>query len=76
MFFMVSYLGWDYSGLVAQGTTEMTIENFLHEALVKTKLVESIKTANYRRCGRTDKGVSGFRQVITFWFLIGLGLRV
>lgn len=63
--FMVSYLGWDYRGLVYQPEIEDTIEAALHDALLKTKLIQSLETANYIRCGRTDKGVSAFRQVST-----------
>ena len=31
--------------------------------MLKTKLIESKESAKWSRCGRTDKGVSGFRQV-------------
>lgn len=33
------------------------------DTMVKTKLIESKEEAKWSRCGRTDKGVSGFRQV-------------
>ena len=32
-------------------------------ALIKGKLIEDRASANYSRCGRTDKGVSAFGQV-------------
>lgn len=34
-------------------------------ALRKTCLIQSRETSNYHRCGRTDKGVSAFSQVIS-----------
>uniref|UniRef100_A0A915JKW8 tRNA pseudouridine synthase n=1 Tax=Romanomermis culicivorax TaxID=13658 RepID=A0A915JKW8_ROMCU len=62
---MVAYAGWSYDGFVVQDTVENTIEKHLFEALLKTMLIESRETSNYHRCGRTDKGVSAFRQVIS-----------
>ena len=59
------YLGWDYNGFTAQETTEQTIEADLFDALIKTRLIRSRQTSNYHRCGRTDKGVSAFCQVIS-----------
>uniref|UniRef100_A0A1I7Z8C3 tRNA pseudouridine synthase n=1 Tax=Steinernema glaseri TaxID=37863 RepID=A0A1I7Z8C3_9BILA len=57
------YLGWEYDGLVCQQDTENTIEEHIMKALEKTKLIESREIAQWTRCGRTDKGVSAFRQV-------------
>ena len=34
-------------------------------ALLKACLIEERSSCNYSRCGRTDKGVSAFGQVIT-----------
>lgn len=59
------YLGWHYDGYVVQEDTTRTIETAIFDALQRTKLVESRDTSNYHRCGRTDKGVSAFSQVIT-----------
>lgn len=59
------YLGWDYEGYVVQENTTETIENYLFHALLKVCLIESRETSNYNRCGRTDKGVSAFEQVIS-----------
>lgn len=59
------YLGWDYEGYVTQENTTETIENYLFHALMKVCLIESRETSNYNRCGRTDKGVSAFEQVIS-----------
>ncbi|XP_021366601.1 uncharacterized protein LOC110458937 isoform X4 [Mizuhopecten yessoensis] len=61
----VLYLGWDYHGFAAQEDTEKTIETALFEALLKTRLIEDRETSSYHRCGRTDKGVSAFGQVIS-----------
>lgn len=57
------YHGWDFDGLVVQTNTENTVENHLMTALLKTKLIANEKECDYSRCGRTDKGVSAFKQV-------------
>jgi tRNA pseudouridine38/39 synthase len=57
------YLGWDYDGLVTQDHTANTIEQVILDTMIRTKLIESKESAKWSRCGRTDKGVSGFRQV-------------
>lgn len=59
------YFGWDYQGYVCQEDTTATIEHNLFTALQKTCLIESRETSNYHRCGRTDKEVSAFCQVIS-----------
>lgn len=59
------YLGWDYQGFTSQEHTTQTIEHHLFKALTKTCLIEERETSNYHRCGRTDKGVSAFSQVIS-----------
>ena len=41
------------------------IESELFKALVLTKLIKCREESNYHRCGRTDKGVSAYQQVIT-----------
>lgn len=61
----IAYLGWDYHGFASQENINNTIEYHLFDALTKTKLIEDRPTSNYSRCGRTDKGVSAFGQVIT-----------
>jgi tRNA pseudouridine38/39 synthase len=40
------------------------VEKYIFDALKRTKLIDSIEECNYSRCGRTDKGVSAFGQVI------------
>lgn len=59
------YLGWDYEGYVTQEHTSETVEFYLFEALTKVCLIENREVSNYNRCGRTDKGVSAFEQVIS-----------
>lgn len=59
------YQGWDYHGFTTQEHTTQTIEHHLFKGLLKTCLIESRETSNYHRCGRTDKGVSAFSQVIS-----------
>lgn len=59
------YLGWDYHGFSVQEDNSDTIEHHLFAALLKSCLIESRQSANYHRCGRTDKGVSSFSQVIS-----------
>ncbi|NXX41414.1 PUS3 synthase, partial [Tricholaema leucomelas] len=61
----IAYLGWGYQGFASQENTTNTIEEKLFEALKKTRLVNDRQTSNYHRCGRTDKGVSAFGQVIS-----------
>ncbi|KAK3921401.1 tRNA pseudouridine(38/39) synthase [Frankliniella fusca] len=61
----ILYLGWDYQGYATQEDTINTIEYHLFAALQKSCLVEDRQTSNYHRCGRTDKGVSSYGQVIS-----------
>lgn len=56
IFLKFFYLGWEYQGFVVQETTTQTVEDFLFDALIKTRLIEQRTTSNYHRCGRTDKG--------------------
>lgn len=60
----ILYFGWDYDGLSTQLNNQNTIEFHLFQALTKTCLVESRSQCNYNRCGRTDKGVSSYGQVV------------
>ncbi|XP_055600914.1 tRNA pseudouridine(38/39) synthase isoform X2 [Uranotaenia lowii] len=59
------YLGWDYQGYASQEDSACTIEHHLFNALTRVCLIESRETSNYHRCGRTDKGVSAFHQVVS-----------
>ncbi|CAM2702680.1 unnamed protein product [Rotaria socialis] len=56
IFLKFFYLGWEYHGFVVQETTSQTVEDFLFDALIKTRLIEQRATSNYHRCGRTDRG--------------------
>lgn len=60
----ILYFGWDYAGLADQTDAINTIEHHLFQALTKACLIKSRDTCNYNRCGRTDKGVSSFGQVV------------
>lgn len=60
----ILYFGWNYDGLASQLDNENTVEYHLFQALTKTCLVESRDTCKYNRCGRTDKGVSSYGQVV------------
>ncbi|XP_058836087.1 tRNA pseudouridine(38/39) synthase [Topomyia yanbarensis] len=59
------YLGWDYQGYTTQEDSANTIEHHLFNALTRVCLIEDRETSNYHRCGRTDKGVSAFHQVVS-----------
>ncbi|XP_030625960.1 tRNA pseudouridine(38/39) synthase [Chanos chanos] len=77
----LAYLGWEYQGFAVQENTDNTVEARLFEALLKTKLIPDRQSSNYHRCGRTDKGVSAFSQVISIdlrstQFCGGLGVTV
>ncbi|XP_024140367.1 tRNA pseudouridine(38/39) synthase isoform X2 [Oryzias melastigma] len=77
----LAYLGWAYQGFAVQENTDNTVEARLFEALLKTRLIQDRQSSNYHRCGRTDKGVSAFSQVITIdlrstQFCGGLGVTV
>ncbi|KAK5850943.1 hypothetical protein PBY51_001777 [Eleginops maclovinus] len=77
----LAYLGWSYQGFAVQENTDNTVEARLFEALLKTRLIQDRQSSNYHRCGRTDKGVSAFSQVITIdlrstQFCGGLGVSV
>ncbi|XP_015237968.1 PREDICTED: tRNA pseudouridine(38/39) synthase [Cyprinodon variegatus] len=77
----LAYLGWSYQGFAVQENTDNTVEARLFEALLKTRLIQDRQSSNYHRCGRTDKGVSAFSQVITIdlrstQFCGGLGVSL
>ncbi|KHJ41520.1 tRNA pseudouridine synthase A [Trichuris suis] len=62
---MLAYVGWEFDGFCAQNNVRNTVEAFLFQALMKTKLVESREKADFHICGRTDKFVSALRQVVS-----------
>ncbi|KAI8892985.1 pseudouridine synthase [Globomyces pollinis-pini] len=64
----VAYQGEKYFGFT--GTIDdpiATIEKELFTALIKCKLIPAPDACGFARAGRTDKGVSGFGQVISLW---------
>ncbi|KAJ3066599.1 tRNA pseudouridine synthase 3 [Podochytrium sp. JEL0797] len=67
--FKVAYLGWQYHGLASQegGSNVATVEGELFKALHTARLIPdpSGKGCAWTRCGRTDKGVSSFGQVVS-----------
>ncbi|RLN97478.1 hypothetical protein BBJ28_00003730 [Nothophytophthora sp. Chile5] len=58
------YVGEKYAGFARQDHMPETVERYLLEALVRSKLIEDVDSCGYSRCGRTDRGVSAFGQVI------------
>ena len=62
--FKIAYLGQNYSGFTIQPHNKSTIEEELFNAFDECKLITDRSDCNYSRCGRTDKGVSAFSQVI------------
>lgn len=65
MLLHIYYLGWDYKGFATQEDSTNTIEYHLFNALTRTCLIKDRNSSNYHRCGRTDKGVSSYGQVIS-----------
>eukprot|EP00116_Pleurobrachia_bachei_P000474 sb/3460736/ len=63
----IAYFGWKYSGLARQLNTPDTIEEILLQACEKCCLIYEAKGYRITRCGRTDKGVSAFSQVISLY---------
>lgn len=64
--FLLTYLGHEYSGIAYQPDNPNTVEHVLFEALQKIKLCrfEGGCPVGFSRCGRTDRGVSAFGNVI------------
>lgn len=66
-----SYLGWNYNGLAVQTNADpdqvKTVEHEILAAAHKTRLIQSmdVNDCDFSRCGRTDRGVSALRQVIS-----------
>ncbi|CAI2723919.1 unnamed protein product [Schistosoma spindalis] len=61
----VSYLGWNYGGLVPQGCLSLAVMDRIFDALEKSKLIENRNECKFSVCGRTDRGVSGLCQVVS-----------
>eukprot|EP00041_Stephanoeca_diplocostata_P004876 m.52617 g.52617 ORF g.52617 m.52617 type:complete len:476 (-) comp15424_c0_seq1:90-1517(-) len=64
--FRMAYLGMRYHGFSSQGPEDedSTVEGVFFKALTKACLISDRLSCNYSRCGRTDKGVSAFGQVV------------
>lgn len=70
----VAYLGASFDGFAQQTMTKNTVEEHLHNAFHEALLVSDGRRDEpdvpqprdyaYSRCGRTDKGVSAFGQVV------------
>ena len=60
-----AYLGWNYKGLQAQTNVDDTVEELLRRAIRQSRLAADDDPLRLSRCGRTDKGVSAFEQVVT-----------
>ena len=67
--FKILYLGESYHGFTTASDQDNlpTIESFLFKALMTSKLIPSPQGCGWSRCGRTDKGVSAFGQVVSCW---------
>lgn len=68
---LVSYQGWNYAGLAVQPNAGYpTVEGELIKAMEKCRLIKAgggWEAAEFSRCGRTDRGVSGEGQVVNLW---------
>ena len=63
----VAYLGWEYSGLARQINTPDTVEEVLLQACERCCLIYTARDYKITRCGRTDKGVSAYSQVVSLY---------
>ncbi|EPZ34881.1 Pseudouridine synthase, catalytic domain-containing protein [Rozella allomycis CSF55] len=63
--FKVAYIGWNYSGVAISHMEDNSVESYLLSALIKTSFIKDKDYAKLTRCGRTDKGVNAFGQVIS-----------
>lgn len=64
-----AYVGWNYSGLAVQVNDPdlPTVEGEILKAMHQARLIPTMdpNDCGFSRCGRTDKGVSALRQVIS-----------
>ena len=63
----VAYLGWEYNGLARQINTPETVEEVVLQGCERCCLIYSAQDYKITRCGRTDKGVSAFSQVVSLY---------
>ena len=67
-----NYYGFTTSSLAPENVTDQkhelpTIEGEIFKAMMTCKLIPSPDECQWSRAGRTDKGVSGFGQVVSLW---------
>jgi tRNA pseudouridine38/39 synthase len=62
--FKIAYIGWHYHGFAVQENVDETIEKHIFHAFLTARLIKDRASSHYTRCGRTDKGVSAFSQII------------
>jgi hypothetical protein len=68
----LAYIGKNYNGLAIQESTDNTIEAYLFKCLYGLSLIrEEAPPSEYRRAGRTDKGVSAFGNVVSLMLRTG-----
>ncbi|KAI0789178.1 pseudouridine synthase [Abortiporus biennis] len=72
------YNGSEYSGLEFQKlpTALPTVEGVLFDALAHVKFVDKrkgLEGCGWEKCGRTDRGVSGAGNVVSFWIRSAIG---
>ncbi len=62
----IAYDGTPYNGFSENvgSSSDSSVERDLFAALVKLKLISGRGDCGYSRCGRTDKGVSAFGQIV------------
>ncbi|KAK6095225.1 pseudouridine synthase deg1 [Batrachochytrium dendrobatidis] len=65
----ISYIGDKYYGFASASNDSVpTVESYIFKALEVARLIPSDGGAcAWSRCGRTDKGVSAFDQVVSVW---------
>lgn len=62
----IAYIGRNYNGMAVQECTDNTIEAYLFKCLYSLSLIpKEAPSSEYRRAGRTDKGVSAFGNVVS-----------
>ncbi|KAH9916248.1 tRNA pseudouridine synthase [Epithele typhae] len=76
----VSYNGVHHGGFESQAYGSLpTVEGTLFDALVHARLIDPAKGlqgCGWEKCGRTDVGVSGAGQVVSFWIRSALGSKL
>jgi len=73
----IAYDGANFNGFAENvgNVDDRSVERELFAALVKCCLVKDRKSSKYSRCGRTDKGVSAYGQVVGLTVRSAIPLR-